>query len=182
MTADTGALWETFAAKAALLGASVRHVNGESELARLIQASAPGAVATRRARDRFPSLGQTLPSPAVPDGQAVDVVGSGELAVAETGSVLVAEANADRGATFLAQQLWLVVDAASIVPTLDDALDQVARLIARGTRYATLMTGPSRTADIERVMTVGVHGPGALTILVVDGEARTATEETGAAA
>jgi L-lactate dehydrogenase complex protein LldG len=31
-----------------------------------------------------------------------------------------------------------------------------------------LVTGPSRTADIERVLTVGVQGPGKVMTLFVD--------------
>jgi L-lactate dehydrogenase complex protein LldG len=34
--------------------------------------------------------------------------------------------------------------------------------------YISFITGPSRTADIERVLTIGVHGPGRLIIVVVD--------------
>jgi len=34
--------------------------------------------------------------------------------------------------------------------------------------YIACITGPSRTADIERVLTIGVHGPGRLIIVVVD--------------
>ena len=43
-----------------------------------------------------------------------------------------------------------------------------ARLSPSQTRYLALVTGPSRTADIERVLTIGVHGPARLVILLVD--------------
>ncbi|NJD92245.1 MAG: lactate utilization protein [Geobacter sp.] len=34
--------------------------------------------------------------------------------------------------------------------------------------YIAMITGPSRTADIERVLTIGVHGPSRLIIVCVD--------------
>ena len=100
-----------------------------------------------------------------------EVVAHAELAIAETGSVLVSLPQPERAAALLAERLWIVVRAADIVANLDQALTHVHTLIAAGRPYATFMSGPSRTADIERALTIGVHGPRALTIVVVE-EAR----------
>ncbi len=42
------------------------------------------------------------------------------------------------------------------------------RLRPEQINYVSFITGPSRTADIERVLTIGVHGPERLIIVVVD--------------
>ena len=42
------------------------------------------------------------------------------------------------------------------------------RLRPEQINYISFITGPSRTADIERVLTIGVHGPERLIIVVVD--------------
>ncbi len=54
----------------------------------------------------------------------------------------------------------------SIVPRLEDI---IAHVRSRGGMPATLnlVTGPSRTADIEQTIELGAHGPRALDILIV---------------
>jgi len=42
------------------------------------------------------------------------------------------------------------------------------RLHPSQANYISFITGPSRTADIERVLTIGAHGPERLVIVVVD--------------
>jgi L-lactate dehydrogenase complex protein LldG len=91
----------------------------------------------------------------------------GLFAVAETGSVAVALSRAERGEALLSDRLWLLVPGSAVVPTLDDALARIAALVREGRPYVTLMTGPSRTADIERALTVGVHGPRELHVVLV---------------
>jgi len=66
----------------------------------------------------------------------------------------------------------------ALVPTsgiLPDKVALLSRINPGISRYIAFITGPSRTADIERVLTIGVHGPERLVIVFVDemgGEAR----------
>jgi len=99
--------------------------------------------------------------------EATDRISEGLFAVAETGSVAVALPRAERREALLADRLWLLVPDTEIVPTLDGALTRIEALVRDGQAYVTLMTGPSRTADIERALTVGVHGPRELHVVLV---------------
>ena len=96
-----------------------------------------------------------------------DRIADGLFAVAETGSVAVSLPRGERGEALLSDRLWLLVPASELVPTLDDALARIEALVRDGRPYVTLMTGPSRTADIERALTVGVHGPRELHVVLV---------------
>ena len=51
---------------------------------------------------------------------------------------------------------------------LPDLAAVLGRIGPAQTGYLSMITGPSRTADIERVLTIGVHGPERLIILCVD--------------
>jgi L-lactate dehydrogenase complex protein LldG len=99
-----------------------------------------------------------------PDGG----ISLGRLGVAETGSVLVHSTAADRRLELCVDVHVVLLDAGSVVPTLDEALARVRELSARPPAYASLVTGPSRSADIERRLAVGVHGPGVLHVLLLE--------------
>ena len=101
-------------------------------------------------------------------GEAGDHSAIALFAVAETGSVAVALPREERGRCLLAERLWLLVPADELVPTLDVALERIEALVRTGTPYVTLMTGPSRTADIEMSLTVGVQGPARVVTIFVD--------------
>lgn len=93
-----------------------------------------------------------------------------QLAIAETGSVMLAEASLpDRGIGMLAATQLVICPSSSLVPSLDESVEALrAVALQPGGGYATLITGPSRTADIERVLTVGVQGPARVVIVFVD--------------
>ena len=47
--------------------------------------------------------------------------------------------------------------------------DVINRPIIKNAPSAAVISGPSRTADIEMTLTIGVHGPKELIVLLVDG-------------
>jgi L-lactate dehydrogenase complex protein LldG len=71
-----------------------------------------------------------------------------------------------RLASMLPQTHVALVRAGAVLPDLECLL---ARIDPRRVRYLACVTGPSRTADIERVLTIGVHGPRKLVVVAVDG-------------
>ncbi|MDP9363469.1 MAG: lactate utilization protein, partial [Chloroflexota bacterium] len=85
-------------------------------------------------------------------------------------SVLLAEPTLhDRAVGMLTVAQLVLCPTAALVPSLDEAAPTLREIALRpGGGYATLVTGPSRTADIERVLTVGVQGPARVEVLFVD--------------
>ena len=93
-----------------------------------------------------------------------------QAAIAETGTlVLEAESERHRLVSLLPPVHIAVVYARDIVLTIGDALSQLRRDDPKHmSRAITFITGPSRTADIELTLTVGVHGPKELYVIVID--------------
>jgi len=85
------------------------------------------------------------------------------FAVAETGSVLLSEADLHINAVaYLAQHLIVLLDPADIVVNLHHAY---RRPEFRDSHYASFHTGPSATADIEGVLIHGAQGVRSLSVL-----------------
>jgi len=85
------------------------------------------------------------------------------FAVAETGSVLLSEAELGTNAVaYLAQHLIVLLDPDDIVINLHHAY---RRSEFRERHYASLHTGPSATADIEGVLIHGAQGVRSLSVL-----------------
>jgi len=100
------------------------------------------------------------------DPLAPATVLSGALAgIAETGSLVLTTAGASRPLHNLLAELHIVaLDAARIVPDLEGAWRAAtAAGVPRGT---VLVTGPSRTGDIEMSLELGAHGAVALHVVL----------------
>lgn len=93
-----------------------------------------------------------------------------DLAVAETGSLVQDATRIDQRLVSTLPPVHIaVLYTSSLAPSLRAALARFAADLPALPSYVSFITGPSRTADIERVLTIGVHGPGELYIIFVDG-------------
>jgi L-lactate dehydrogenase complex protein LldG len=89
-----------------------------------------------------------------------------ECAIASTGTLVTDAAPVERRlASALPMIHVAVVPTDAIQPDMASAL---ARVHPSQCGYISMITGPSRTADIERVLTIGVHGPARLVVFFVD--------------
>jgi L-lactate dehydrogenase complex protein LldG len=90
-----------------------------------------------------------------------------EALVAQTGSVLVSASNGGRQATVVAPAHIVFAKIDQLVPDLQAVM---ARIYERGitskNSYACLITGSSRTADIEKILIMGAHGPRRLIVVL----------------
>jgi L-lactate dehydrogenase complex protein LldG len=89
-----------------------------------------------------------------------------EWALADTGSLA-------QNSTAIEQRLVSSLSTIHIalVPTngiLPDMPALLSKVHPKECAYLAMITGPSRTADIERVLTIGVHGPERLVIVFID--------------
>lgn len=91
--------------------------------------------------------------------------------VAETGTLVLAS-GPDNPTTlnFLPENHIVVLDAADVVGAYEDAFDRARARYGEGVlpRVLNMITGPSRTADIEQRIELGAHGPRRLHIVIVD--------------
>ena len=78
-------------------------------------------------------------------------------AIADTGTLMLVFDTAHPRSTSLLPRVHLaVVHDGDLVPSLGEAL---ARVPSPPPSALTFVTGPSRSADIEQILTLGVHGP-----------------------
>jgi L-lactate dehydrogenase complex protein LldG len=102
---------------------------------------------------------------------AVAGVTGANFGIAPTGTVVLESTDeAVRIATTLPEKHFVLLDPGKILDTAEEAvpiLNDFHKQLPQA--YLAYISGPSRTADIERVLTIGVHGPAELHILLLEG-------------
>ena len=98
-----------------------------------------------------------------------------QAAIAETGTLVLDSAQERHRLVSLVPPVHIaIVDASNIYSTLGETLAVLHNDQNGVSPIVTLVTGPSRTADIELTLTIGVHGPQELYVIVNEGKPLTA--------
>ena len=104
------------------------------------------------------------------EGIAATEVGitSADYALADTGSlVMFTESKESRLLSLLPPCHIAVIESSKIVASLDDVF-RLRPLPGAESSAIVVITGPSRTADIEMRLVRGVHGPGEIHVIIIE--------------
>ena len=144
---------ETFVARAEAAAAKVHVVPDEAAAEREVEAIRAGCGA----------LGE----------RALPGVGVARAAkgIAQTGTcIVVTDDESVRLDTMLPEVSVILLNREDILPDLPSVAPFLRSEQTQGrASYVSFITGPSRTADIERVSAIGVHGPLELHIVLIGG-------------
>jgi len=157
-----GPVIEAFAERFRAVGGEVERFAGMDQALEWLEGFAGAFAGVAAGADVPAELATKLPS--VPARDAPLGVSMARYAAADTGS-LVLDSKGGRLPQLLPPTHLVWVRADAVMATLDEALEA-----GRGDLPAVLAlhSGPSRSADIGRVIVTGVHGPGRVVVGIVD--------------
>ncbi len=155
------------------------------------RAAVPAAIAEYLARENLPAKLRVAPDAAVAslpwsmrpllevttgrsDGGDEVSLTPALAGIAETGTLMLTS-GPERPTTlnFLPETHIVLLTADQVVGGMEEAWATLRQRYGRAImpRTVNLVTGPSRSADIEQTLQMGAHGPRRLHIILVDGEA-----------
>jgi len=93
-----------------------------------------------------------------------------EFLVARLGGILVSSNQASGRRSFVFPEIHIILaNTSQLTSDLDDALKKLKKKYdQKFPSLVSLITGPSRTADIEKTLVMGVHGPKELYVFLVE--------------
>src|SRR5262249_14739931 len=155
------------------------------------RAAVPAAVTEYLARENLPAELRVAPDPAVAslpwstrplleitagrsDGSDDVSLTPAFAGIAETGTLMLTSGpEQPTTLNFLPETHIVMLRADQLVGGMEEAWGRLREHFGRGVmpRTVNLITGPSRSADIEQTLQMGAHGPRRLHIILIDGEA-----------
>lgn len=171
-TPDALVLTNRFTLAAQAGGASVMKIANLEEVASLIVAAGsalPLSIAPEQALEALPWESESsLQLESDYKSNNCNGLAMADSAAAETGTVAVSTHSCPSGLLFLTERLFIVLRAADIKADYESiwAL-RAGQAGATRPRTLHLISGPSRTADVEQTIQIGAHGPRQLDILLL---------------
>jgi L-lactate dehydrogenase complex protein LldG len=177
-----------FAERVSAVGGSCTIVRGEAEAAQALARIVADAGARIIAESGAPLVGRVLSRGAgqsrvlrAIDGMSLqelfdcDVgVTTAQYGIVETGTLILESAEEKHRLLSLVPPVHVaLLPVSRLCESLSEAIDRVRVVDASGilaSRAVTFITGPSRTSDIELTLTIGVHGPKALHVILLEEE------------
>jgi L-lactate dehydrogenase complex protein LldG len=173
-------LIERFIEQAKLAGAEVEPTAGPDDAVRYvkdffkknkIQSAIISAELKRR--DPFQQEFSGLETGLTPGSLWVEAgLVAAEYGIAETGSVVHFDRTDEEKNVWTLPDICLcLLEGTKIVPGLESISGEISGHLSQTTipsPQVSLITGPSRTSDIESQLTIGVHGPSKLIILLME--------------
>ncbi|HEY3926962.1 MAG TPA: LUD domain-containing protein [Candidatus Koribacter sp.] len=89
-----------------------------------------------------------------------------EALVAQTGSIVSSSRDGGRGGSIIPPTHIVYATSTQIVPDITTALRNAMESDLKNASYFGLITGSSRTADIEKILVQGAHGPRKVAIVL----------------
>jgi L-lactate utilization protein LutC len=164
-----------FIAEAGALGAKVFETDSAASAAEHLRQLAEekggeAVVARRPLVDALHLSGPRFhPQGTFPAADATLSITQADYALADTGSLVLFSAEGEgRTLSLLAPVNAVVLPASRILSGLPELFAREPEIAERSSAMV-MVTGPSRTADIELTLTIGVHGPGELHVVILAG-------------
>jgi len=90
-----------------------------------------------------------------------------EYLSARTGSVVLSSHNDGRKINIFAPIHIVIANENQILPDIDDCIVSLTKKYDKLPSSISFATGPSRTADIEKTLILGAHGPKKLSVFII---------------
>lgn len=101
--------------------------------------------------------------------EAQVIITNCQYLIARTGSIIVLAKHQSRKTTVFAPIHIVIAYAYQLKESLEEVIN-LPNIQSINSSMISIITGPSRTADIEKTLVVGVHGPKELYVLFIDNQ------------
>lgn len=159
---------ELFTKKIELLGGDVILVRDKSELKEMIAS----VITSENVQSLFCANKELLPFidcdvNIIKEPSEEMTIASCESLVVSTGSIVVSSfSGGGRISYVLPEVLVIYASESQILSELDDVFSKMMQKYDKLPSWYSLITGPSRTADIEKTLVLGAHGPKKLIVII----------------